>query len=97
MLVTNILRSAADLLEKIGWCQGYGIDPKGQRCAWSAMIKSAGCMPGRPSADLDQAREYFDSYLGGSTITGWNDQKGRTLQEVLFALRDASNKYIPEA
>lgn len=92
--VQKILLDAADHVEVNGWfrigSKPYRSDGADPVCALVAIDRCGDiCSPfGR------QAMERFSRYVGGST-TEWNDQPGRTKDEVVSALREAAIQYQP--
>lgn len=95
----DVLELAASILEREGWIQGYA-HRDGRYCAWGAITVAAG---GRydsvddfrlleaPSEGLVQhAAILLETYLNDREIATWNDESGRTKQEVVDALRLAA-------
>ena len=101
MTADEILDAAADLLEKEGWIQSNLVSPEG-RCAIGAirrvqdmngsLIQYMFGSPKNPIPLQDTPTYVLQSFLGQAVAT-WNDQKGRTKEEVVQALRDAATKY----
>jgi hypothetical protein len=85
----DVLHRAADLLEEFGWCQvKWGSKEDGYFCAHGALMAAAtdlglGCGPVFGKAE-QRIRELHGSILG------WNDQLGRTKEEVVAGLREAA-------
>jgi len=97
MNAQEILNSAADLLEKDGWCQGYPNNALGQRCALGAIWDVEHYGPEAGQAE-DLVRQLITKKRYGGTVSAtyplaistWNDQPGRTAQEVIAVLREAA-------
>jgi hypothetical protein len=79
----HVLLNAASLLEEDGWCQRRTF-ASGQRCAVGAIMAT-----GARYEILCKAESTFQHVVGGP-ITAWNDQPGRTREEVCAALRQAA-------
>jgi hypothetical protein len=87
----DVLHRAADLLEEFGWCQGrMGSKQEGMFCISGAVneaVRELGYNYTRlPSDPL---------YVSGTRFFGgngprWNDEAGRTKEEVVSALRSAA-------
>jgi pyrimidine operon attenuation protein/uracil phosphoribosyltransferase len=94
-LMADLLDEAAAILEHDGWCQADLHNDLGQHCAAGAITLAAF------RADLDHRGVYeqlthdgiraLEVSLGGRVpVVDWNDTPGRTVQEVLDALRAAA-------
>ena len=99
----GILNAAADLIERTGWTQGFSaLDSYGDSCYISSPAATCYCAYGaviKSHADLGGGRGLlgpaFDIFRANAQTTDgvidWNDQPGRTKEEVIAALRGASN------
>lgn len=82
--IADVLDDAADYIEKYGWTQGALQLDTGEVCAMGAISRCAtDALPGWAFKSLSR-------YLDRQIIPKWNDQPGRTKQEVLDALRGCS-------
>jgi hypothetical protein len=85
--VAAVLRGAADLLEAEGW------DPRINPIV-TAIDRAAGFIPGRSSADAEQATlEAWDAiaeHLGGQVVLEWERDPNRSQGQVLHAIRSAA-------
>ncbi len=72
------LHAAADYIERNGWCQ-RSFRHGDRRCVAGAIKEVAGVYA--------TPLLYLQARLGVQSITGWNDEPGRTTEEVLRALR----------
>jgi hypothetical protein len=103
--VARLLNTAADELERRGWCQGDfgddGSDPDGCRvCLDGALYAATTGSPFPDPADSYgnqvlrfRARELIREAARISsiaTVTGWNDRRGRTAEQVIAAVRQAA-------
>jgi hypothetical protein len=83
--VAEKLRAAADLLATNGWIQGAPSDKHDRYC-----------MTGAINVVTDDADVYEDATeavldrLGTPSIIWWNDQPGRTAEQVIAALRETA-------
>lgn len=83
---TKVLRDAADLLERVGWCQGY-LEDNGKVCMVGALRAAGMLRLGRgPYREL-VAR--VSQQIGHCSWLQWNDRPGRTKEEVIAKLRSA--------
>lgn len=94
------LLSAADVLERDGWCQGR-LHTRGRHCTRGALNVVAGVVAayGASEAEYLAASERSDRAeavlarslgLGPGAVPTWNDAPGRTPEEVVAALRAAA-------
>lgn len=98
MNTSEILNTAADLIERGGWTQGSYKD--GPRfCAEGAIIQAAqpGFWEPRPYGECGvidlhtlAAVGVFQHWIGLPSIPNWNDHPERTKGQVVAALRAAS-------
>lgn len=77
------LLRAADYIDKVGWCKHKQVNYRGAVCAVQA-IWSVGA-----THVYYHAVSRFRAHVGDSP-TRWNDEKGRTQQQVTAALRAAA-------
>lgn len=95
--VAEVLRRAADILDENGWGQGWLIDPDGGSCACAvgAIQLASGMTPqeiryGGLTKELAVRATRFFSAVLKSTVSAWNDEPGRTAEEVIAKLREAA-------
>ena len=81
--IPKILRRAAKLLEKVGWCQKRSVGIGGERCMARAIIESGHITRGHPSRSIDAVKVH----LGVRFVSRWNDAPERTTEEVCEMLR----------
>ena len=77
----QLLHRTADYIEHHGWCQRRTVNDKGEVC----IIGALNCV-------ITDKHTYYtaEAYLRqkvGSRVVRWNDQPGRTKEEVLALLR----------
>jgi ATP:corrinoid adenosyltransferase len=87
--VAQKLREAADLLATDGWVQGVPEDDQGRHCAAGAIEAVTGDGTGKNFAVSGTAMVAVADHLG-IRITDWNDQPGRTAEEVIAVLRETA-------
>ena len=80
MKYRKIRERAAQLLERDGWCQGTKKDAQGRRCLSGAL---------EAVAEWEEAGDVWYALRMelNAVPSAWNDAPGRTLAEVLAALR----------
>lgn len=90
------LLAAAECLRVWGWCQGTG-KIGNRRCVQNAISYVVGAiniveMNAKPITAYHEANKKLGSYLGilGESTDSWNDQPGRTVEEVIAALEGAA-------
>ena len=95
--VSQILNEAADLIERTGWCQGhYALTSDGKSVGAKDVGAACFCCIGAIKAvsptfkDSRDAADVMVAKVG--MIHVWNDQPGRTAEEVLESLRDAAKE-----
>lgn len=96
--VSEILETAADVIEKRGWTQGVYVDANGV-CMLGAISTA---VTGDPRLYWRDIANFFpgqtpvvkalSAYLEGEWPPQFNDRPGRTKQEVLDALRGAAKQ-----
>ena len=87
----GVLTRAADLIERDGWCQGGSIVGK-KRCAAAAI---GDVLATYRTSTLACRREIVGALLHATglwSIPDWNDEPGRTKEEVVAALREAARR-----
>lgn len=87
------LRQAADLLVRDGWCQGSRRGPNGERFV-SAAINRAPLTVRAAAFDAMYRRIWA---TGPQSLSDWNDQPGRTQDEVVDTLRSVADEIEGEA
>jgi hypothetical protein len=86
-----ILRRAHDALVKHGWCQQNYVDTHGHICLVEALFhvvdrRQRWQRDGSPMA----AYRVLSRVIGNDHLALWNDEKERTLPEILAALEAAA-------
>lgn len=88
--VPILLRKAAEVLDRDGWCQGRMDTPGGRRCALGALYKASSELSDGYHVEPDrwiEAREGAASsiveHLSGEWILVWNDQPERRMSDVV--------------
>lgn len=90
--VAQVLRDAAELIERDGWCQGDMYSTAGARCVMGAIFTTAHhALPDDPSLAIDALAPFARSLPQGKTME-WNDDPDRTVTEVLAALRACADE-----
>jgi hypothetical protein len=99
----TIYREAAELLRKDGWTQHTGLNYAGNRCLTNATTM-AGIKRGinwidRRFGGFDQDSFFSplivalrEQWTWNGPLTGWNDQPGRTVDEVITLLEQTAEK-----
>lgn len=111
MTTAEVLRAAADRIEKYGWCQGGTGEQGERRCAMRAISHAIDAAfnvtiaTDRRSPAAHVAKRAFEgarvalmkhlNLTGGWAVPGWNDAPGRTAEEVIAALRGAAAACAP--
>lgn len=93
-MIGKVLRHAALLIEERGWCQRDWVDADGRLCIDAAVGYAEG-------GDIWDKDFYGGSKLTmdivedslGETAISWNDEPGRTAEEVTAALRAAADAW----
>ena len=86
MTTAQVLRAAADLIEKPGAWKQHGGNYRTTFCAAEAI----GVAGGGPLPEVAAANRFVATMLGRS-IVSWNDAPKRTQAEVVSALRKAAD------
>lgn len=109
--VSQVLSGAADYIDKHGWVQGQMQDTKGRCCAVGAIAVAASEVSEenvwaiRSDAENRLARTLVDEEtlsIAGDVlgrfdlIVRWNDESGRTKDEVVQALRQAAEVVVED-
>jgi hypothetical protein len=84
------LLSAARIVRE-RWMQGETGENGGPRCALGALLEVSHC-----GSSVRQSRNRLERYLG-RYITDWNDELGRTAEEVATAMEMCALQYVPTA
>lgn len=87
------LRAAAEVLRRDGWTQGDLVDKDGCRCVLGAIDRAAWERLDERSVDDDLVQEMWTAVakiIGTNAIVKWNDDPGRTADEVIAALEAAA-------
>lgn len=84
-----VLREAAAIIERDGWCQGDYRDGK-KRCAVGAIADAR--PPDWPDRLFDAVDSAIEAVVGTAILPDWNDAPGRTKDEVIAALLSAANQ-----
>lgn len=105
----KVLADAAYLLETRGWTQHvFGRDKAGYEvaeyalseaaclCAIGAIAVAVGRMPDVTwdGTVAEEATDLLAKHIGTRWIPGWNDEPGRTREEVIGAFRGAAAKAV---
>ncbi len=95
MTASEVLLKAADYLEEHGWYQG-GFSPSWKVgdthppcCAGGAINMIVNGQPDNLNGSFE-AMNLFRGYLKTDYMTAWNDNRYRTKEEVINALREAA-------
>lgn len=92
MTPQDVLRQAADLIERTGWCQGdiYELGENGilGYCAEGAIREVADKSGER--FDIRDLLALAETGTDGDALYVWNDTPGRTKEEVIATLRRAA-------
>ena len=80
-IISEISNRAADCIEEHGWCQGTIMDAEGRLCMVGALMKAG--VDARGSGEVLWA---WESKLNFDPPE-WNDEEGRTKEEVIEFLR----------
>jgi hypothetical protein len=85
MRTSDVLRKAGDVLRERGWCQYTHKGLDGNVCAFGALNAARTGDPTDVSSPWPGDSE-FETVLGCVNGANWNDAKGRTAAEVMYAL-----------
>ena len=93
-----ILNAAADLIERTGWTQMYiACDKDGDSCDPCSPAAVCFCLLGALDAQCSDKEHWYSAHklllrrIIGPSVSLWNDDPDRTKEEVIAALRGASN------
>ena len=87
----KILLDAADHIERHGWCQNVYTNGLGDVCIMGTLLQVVQW----PDYLEGRAKEVFPrlkKYLGVTRVDDWNDEPGRTKEQVVAALRGGAAK-----
>ncbi len=85
-----VLLHAADLIDRIGWCQHTECDDEGRVCAAEALMRVAYAthdMANTYSFAMSRLSYFVTSGRHSLAIIAWNDAEDRTAAEVTGAMR----------
>ena len=80
----QVLLHAADLIDRVGWCQHTECDQSGRVCAAEALMSVAAHDVAAYAVAITRLS---DSVASPVTVPEWNDAEGRTAAEVTGAMR----------
>lgn len=84
----NPFEQTIEILEKRGWTKGRMVSPTGRLCLQAAIVTAVdGCIRSTWSKEACEALRFFCGTAGIASIPTWNDQCGRTFEEVIEELR----------
>ena len=94
----DVLDKAANIIERNGWTQGDYHRPDGRKSPRDWPVDTTGALnlalgADTPSHDIQPdspAEAALMKYLGIEYVPAWNDQEGRTVEEVVVVLRGAA-------
>lgn len=86
----DMLRAAADLIEKRGWCQHQLEDNRGRVCALGALTRVSGRAVGA-NAKAHLALENFINQKFSLSIVEWNDCRARNKEQVIETFLKVAN------
>jgi hypothetical protein len=89
--VRRVLRKAADMIEKEGWCRGKPRHGH-QRDVVNAIRDAAFDLYDEWSQWRDATMKALRAYLKNDDVSGWNDAPSRTKAGVLSALRECASQ-----
>lgn len=96
MKTSELLRKAADEIRRRGWRQedfgSYEVDHKNcPVCAWGAVNIVVNGDPWSADLDTETIIDWMATKLElGASVPAWNDEIGRTVEEVLDAFERAA-------
>lgn len=80
----QVLLDAADLIDRIGWCQHTECDHNGRVCTAEALMRVAGDDVASYAVAMNNLSEFVASPL---TVPEWNDAECRRAAQVTGSLR----------
>ncbi len=90
MTTAEVLDRAADYIEQHGWCQGE-FSKNGAVCVSGAISRVLGVEFYRADNRVYDAKNAFARHLkSDDPPCVWNDEDGRTQEEVIATLREAA-------
>lgn len=99
MTPAEVLRKAAEYLATRGWKQNTVGEHGGPRCAVGSIWSASGWTGNRADLDtlVESAWNEMEAHLGVPSLARWNDERGRTREEVIAKLREVADKLDAEA
>ncbi len=85
--IEQLRERAAQEIERRGWVQGHGMIGNTGPCCLLGAIMSAGAKDPDWDGSVEALRREMLTQLDCASLIIWNDQPGRTREEVLAALR----------
>lgn len=85
--VPAVLTAAADLLEEKGWTRKVAEDSQGRHCLVGALFQVILNLPPNNGSIYYDALEAVQQRLPGGRVVNWNDNPGRTAEQVIALLR----------
>lgn len=101
--MADLLNEAADIIAFEGWTQHIAVDLEGRHCLVGALRASANrnnVVPARFALQVAVAQHLgmrptmLGAYIDILPLTEWNDTRGRTVDQVVDALRDTAKKIL---
>lgn len=91
----QVLRRAVEIIDERGWCQGEYEDGAGRVCARGAIHVAIGGAPYVDPLSLEKNKFIWEVRclvvdLIGEGLAVWNDEPGRTVEQVRHALLTAA-------
>ncbi len=86
----QLLIEASDLLERRGWCQQHLIDVRGRMCTMGAMTAAWNPVHDWNMDVVAVAQSKLHELVG--PVVEWNDEYGRTQDQVVETLRYVANQ-----
>jgi hypothetical protein len=85
----EVLLDAADLIDRIGWCQHTLCDDKGRVCAAEALMRVTYCAHDVATYNIAMARlsDFVTFGMHSMAVLAWNDAADRTAAEVADGMR----------
>lgn len=92
MKTSERLNAAADLIERVGWCQRRTIEKSltGQITGYCVIGAIEFTEPRPDSHEMDAALNVIRDYINDIGVASWNDAESRTKEQVISTLRDAA-------
>lgn len=86
--IVKVLTNAKAVLLTRGWCQNRAVNDKGNVCLAEALAIACEDSPDQEKLFVEVS-EVMCQFMNKRYITDWNDQEGRTKENVLEALDKA--------